>query len=279
MAEKKCENIDCINLVEGKTLNGSIRRFCSKKCSNLTNSRKSRERFKETCRQKYGGCGNASESIKKKVEDTNLKRYGYKSYLSADEKKIKTKDTNLEKYGVEHHLKAESCKLKQKDTNLEKYGVENVSQLQSVKDKKISTTIKNYGVEHHFRNEDILENRRKTCLERYGYEFIVNRCRIKEYVMPSGKSVKIMGYEYKALDELLKIYREDEIILGKNIPRISYTGLDGKMHKYYPDIYIPKENLIIEVKSELTFRYNQPTNLLKEQATKDAGYNYRFMIY
>lgn len=63
------------------------------------------------------------------------------------------------------------------------------------------------------------------------------------------------------------------------IPRIKYTGIDGKNHRYYPDIFIPKENLIIEVKSDFTFRYNQETNLLKEAATKNAGYNYRFMIY
>jgi hypothetical protein len=102
--------------------------------------------------------------------------------------------------------------------------------------------------------------------------------RYKDYIFPSGKVERIQGYENKALDELLKIYTEDEIICNRaTIPKFWYGS-----KKYYPDIYIPKDNLIIEVKSNWTYSGTAEclaNNLLKEKACKDAGYNFRFMIY
>ena len=63
---------------------------------------------------------------------------------------------------------------------------------------------------------------------------------------------------------------------------ISYIKPNGRPAKYYPDIYIPKDNLIIEVKSKWTYSGKPEwleTNLLKQQATIVAGYNFKFLIY
>ena len=57
---------------------------------------------------------------------------------------------------------------------------------------------------------------------------------------------------------------------------------DNKKHRYYPDLYIPKDNLIIEVKSQWTYNSQQKwynTNLLKRQACIAAGYKFKFMIF
>lgn len=62
-------------------------------------------------------------------------------------------------------------------------------------------------------------------------------------------------------------------------PRTEYTGTDNKTHYYFPDIFIPKDNLIIEVKSIWTFNQDNKTVLLKEKACLNAGFNYNFMIY
>jgi hypothetical protein len=52
----------------------------------------------------------------------------------------------------------------------------------------------------------------------------------------------------------------------------------NKKHRYYPDFYIPKNNLIIEVKSSFTYKVNLKINLLKEKATKKVGYKYKLFI-
>lgn len=50
------------------------------------------------------------------------------------------------------------------------------------------------------------------------------------------------------------------------------------LFRNFPDIYIPSENKIIEVKSKYTFEVNQKVNLLKEKSMKDAGFNFEFII-
>ena len=102
----------------------------------------------------------------------------------------------------------------------------------------------------------------------------------KDYIFPSGKVVRIRGYEWKALDELLKIYDESEIeVATKKIPKIKYYWSDGSEHYYFPDIYIKKENLLIEVKSDYTMLKDFEKNQRKAVATKKNGYNFKFMIY
>jgi len=124
-----------------------------------------------------------------------------------------------------------------------------------------------YGVDHHMHNATIAEK----CNGRYKW---------KDYTLPSGKVIKVQGYEPKALDELLKTYHEDEIITSrKDIPAIWYFTEDGKKHRYYADIWIPKENLIIEVKSTYTYEIQKEINLLKEEATLKNKFNFKLMIY
>jgi hypothetical protein len=110
-----------------------------------------------------------------------------------------------------------------------------------------------------------------------------SRFTLKEYKFLSGKLIYVMGNEPKALDELLLNYKEAEIIAGDELSlAMPYIRLDGKKGRYYPDIYIPKDNLIIEVKSVWTYAGTDEKlkiNRLKEQACLAAGYNFRFMIY
>jgi hypothetical protein len=105
----------------------------------------------------------------------------------------------------------------------------------------------------------------------------------KEYKFASGKIIFVMGNEILALNELLKTYLESDIIAGSDLSLIiKYQKPNGKNGKYYPDIYIPKDNLIIEVKSKWTYRGRPEwleSNRLKQQACLDAGYNFKFMIY
>lgn len=105
----------------------------------------------------------------------------------------------------------------------------------------------------------------------------------KEYILPSGRIIQLRGHEPKAMDELLKIYNEKDILTQNDLmPIISYIKPNGRKAKYFPDIYIPTDNLIIEVKSLWTYSgtpEHLTINLLKEQATIAAGYKFKFNIY
>lgn len=102
----------------------------------------------------------------------------------------------------------------------------------------------------------------------------------KRYIMPSGKLVNYQGYENIALDELLKQYNEDEIIsIRQSVPSIQYTQNNKKHYYYYLDIFIPKDNLIIEVKSIYTYKLHLIKNILKALSVRKNGYNFEFWIY
>jgi hypothetical protein len=105
----------------------------------------------------------------------------------------------------------------------------------------------------------------------------------KSYTMPSGKIVWVQGSEDKALTILLNDYAESDIVvdderIARMIGKIYYKGLDGKVHRYIPDIYIVSERKVVEVKSSFTYKIQQKTNMLKEQAVLEAGYRFQFMI-
>ena len=79
------------------------------------------------------------------------------------------------------------------------------------------------------------------------------------------------GSSMKNLNELFKYYKETDIITKtKNIPKIKY--FDNTDRYYFPDIYIPGDNLIIEVKSEYTYNSQISRNLLKKAATEKCCY-------
>ena len=106
----------------------------------------------------------------------------------------------------------------------------------------------------------------------------------KDYVFPSGRVVKIQGYEDKALDDLLKTHDEKDIVVDKEEIReligvITYYDSSGVKHRYIPDIYLKSLDHIVEVKSEWTYRVNQAVNEMKKEACLKIGLGFSFMIY
>jgi len=101
----------------------------------------------------------------------------------------------------------------------------------------------------------------------------------KPYTLPSGKVIKVQGYEPQFLDHVFKnnIWKEEDFDFSP--PPIKYKTPDGKQHNYFPDFYIPKDNLIIECKS--AYILNKQTleiQTLKEQAVFSNGFTYLFIL-
>jgi hypothetical protein len=104
----------------------------------------------------------------------------------------------------------------------------------------------------------------------------------KEYELPSGRIIKVQGYENQALDILLSTYDEIDILCGVReihdyIGAITYSYKNAEC-RYYPDFYIVSTKTIIEVKSKWTFEIQKEKNLAKEQACLLQGFNFRFII-
>jgi len=276
-------------------LSNKNRYWCSRNPSSCPGVKEIR---KQKSLEKYG-TDNPSKSkvIKDKISAINAGL--------ADQAKIQRKNTCLEKYSVETVMEVEqfrnncsvshlartneqisSANLLRENSCSEKYGKSHIGKVTEIRSKIKETHIERYG--KHFNNRPAAEI---TCLEKYGVanpaqdSLIIakirkNQYKSKLYTFPSGKEVCVQGYEPRAIDQLLLHYTEDEIVVETaQIPRIEYLGIDKKTHYYFPDIFIPKENLIIEVKSIWTYEQDKKTVLLKEQACIAAGFNYKFIIY
>lgn len=101
------------------------------------------------------------------------------------------------------------------------------------------------------------------------------------------RQVEVQGYEPFALDYLIKEHNIKPICIkvGVEVPVIRYktkllssTNPYFKDRLYFPDLYLPKYNLIVEVKSPYTF-LTQLSNLLeKREATLHKGYRFEVMV-
>lgn len=132
--------------------------------------------------------------------------------------------------------KAEKCK----DTCMERYGVSNAGKLPEIVEKIRKIFVDKYGT-HPKRTTEIQEKWENTCFEKYGGHPNQNvevqakseksSYKFKDYILPSGKTIKYQGYENLALDELLKVYKEEDIGSGKHVvPTIEYYIGDKNMY-------------------------------------------------
>ena len=151
----------------------------------------------------------------------------------------------LEKYGSECYINSEHYKKQM----LEKYGSECYINSEHYKKKMLEK----YGVVSPMQCPDLFRKAQAASF-----------CR-RPYVSPDGKVFMLLGYEGVALDDILREEGIKTFYAGEddNIPVFQYTGADNKSHQYYPDIYIPSENRVIEVKSVFTYNRDPEKTLDK----------------
>lgn len=102
--------------------------------------------------------------------------------------------------------------------------------------------------------------------------------KMKEFIAPNGRIFKCEGYETDVIKCLVDYIDEDEIITDSNlVPVIKYKYFDGE-RKYFPDIFVEKYNLLIEVKSLKTFHDNSDKNIMKLLYSFHNGYNIELWI-
>ncbi len=196
------------------------------------------------------------------------------------------------KYGYEHSFQSPIVKNKIRNSLFKKYGVYHSSNIPGILKKKMETSIHKYGVKFPMQSSLVKSKQYNTNLSRYGVKYpnqssIVqqksqkNGLRFKEYITPNGEIRKVQGYEPRALDTLFKTYNlpESDVITDRSkVPRINYTS-NNLSRYYFPDIYIPSQNKIIEVKSTWTYKLHADQNKLKWDATRAAGFICEVWVY
>lgn len=116
--------------------------------------------------------------------------------------------------------------------------------------------------------------------------------RVKQ-VKVRGKRFEVRGYEGLAIKHLCaeRGYKPSQIATGRDVPKIplSFKRHDGTRRKeHLPDLFIQKDNLIVEVKSTGTFGFTtfhtHSGELLrlirhKSRRAKKLGYRYEVMLF
>lgn len=277
---KTCGDKDCKNAQNYVSTKKTIKEKYS--VENISQTSQWRDKVKATNMKKRGAEWNTQtgdfvklrqESWQKNKESqlekrykTNLKRYGVKHATQSSEVNLKVKESMKTSYEFKE-VRVEKIK----NTNQERYGTAWFMSTDSFNKKKRKTLFEKYGVHHNSHNAKTLDKRWASSKNH-------------DYVFPSGKIVKVQGYEPKAIDELLKNgYMESDIVVGntnieKHIGKIIYTSSDNKEHRYFPDIYVISENKVIEVKSEYTLSRDFWINN-KRDATVRSGFTYELKVY
>lgn len=133
-------------------------------------------------------------------------------------------------------------------------------------------------LKNEFGNEHLRSTSQATALKNQNAEFqqkvLDNHYKSKTYTLPSGKVIKVMGYE----DDFLNYVLQTKRVLEENFqferkPYILYKDVSGNCRKYFPDFYLPKFNLIIEIKSWYTLNKQKEINEKKFEAAKQK-YNF-----
>lgn len=239
----------------------------------------------------------ANWTTEQRISDSINKKKWAASRTIADKEKTRDirKQTNRERYGVDYTTQSSMMINKSKLTKKERYGDENYS--------NPGKTSESWQAKSADEINIITEKKRHTCLDRYGVAspFFLPDVRKKsavansigkEYILPSGKVIRVRGYEDEVIDKLLQTYLEDEVVVDDvfakyNLPIFEYVNLNQHTARYYPDIYIPKENKIIEAKGRWWWDGNGAekhksrllNNLKKRQVVLDTGYQYEVWLF
>jgi hypothetical protein len=266
-----------------------------KKCSANCKTKK----YKETCDVKYGVKNYfAAEEFKEKRKETCLQKYGKKHHMQNEEIKKKVEETCLKFYGKKWAFVQDRVFEKIRATHKAKYGVEYPLQSATIQEKINAKFIELWGAKRPFLSEQFIIHFKALMKEKYGaehpmhvpdlfYKTIKSINRTKPYSFPSGKEIRIMGYEDLALNwiqtkinsVLKRTIKEEEILVGSDVPYFQYEDDVGKKRIYYPDISIKNTDLIIEVKSVYIFNLNPKLNYSKFKAVSNSGKTLQVYLY
>ena len=232
-----CKNCDK-KLKFKKSLREGYGSYCSIKCTNQHEDHKNN--VKETFNRKYGGSPIRDKNIKKKIEQTNLERYGVTNIFK-DSEYIQSK--TKEKLGVLNPNQLDSVVEKRKNTNLNKYGVTNTLLLNNSRKKNQSSKLINFNEKYKGLNViddsgDYVKLKCNNCNGEYDIDRSLLFYRFKNDINPCTLCNPVS--ELKSIKE--KELTDFLLSLGLNLIQGDRDILNGKEI----DILLPDFNIGIE---------------------------------
>lgn len=183
-------------------------------------------------------CAQKDKETRKKLAETNLKKYGTVNPAQSKVVQNKMKATCLKKYGTENVYASEYGKQKIKQVMIERYGVENPTQNPEIRKKSKATLIKKYGITCGFHN---CKEFHKSRGEQELYDFVKSiksdaRHGDRKQIFPMELDVYIpslnLGIEYdgdywRSLPDMIeRDHKKDFICKEKNIRLIRVKECD-----------------------------------------------------
>lgn len=211
----KCLLEGCENNVSWHSSINRYSTYCSKKCTSIAN--------------KKVGKNNpfAKESIKKKIKDTNLQKYGVDNY---------SKTSDFSETMKEYHrtLPYEIKKMvqdKREKTNIERYGVSTTLLNESVISKIKDSMIECYGVESPLQNKEILTKARNTTKERYDRDSFNQRHLNPEFIL----NIKDLEWVTSQLEKISirQLAQQNNVSYSHMCKLVKKIGYDLTQHSYF----------------------------------------------
>ena len=141
-------------------------------------------------------------SLKYKMKDTFINKYGVENPFQADVVKEKIKKTNLERYGVEYPSQSHEIYAKITRSFIEQYGVERPLQSQKILHQMENNIFNKYGISNVFKIPEVKRKIASTNLKKYGFEICAKSNIIK--IKSAESCMKKYGYKSSAQSPLVK---------------------------------------------------------------------------
>ena len=161
---------------------------------------------------------------------------------------------------------------------MEKYGVDNYTKTKEFQERYKNTCLEKYGVDNYTKTKEFQERYKNTCLEKYGVVHpLLNNDILNKYFKSSFKNKNLNGINYQGTYELDFLMNFENLFKIERGQMIKYE-YNGKIKRYFPDFYLPKYNLIVEIKSDYIFNLAKEINELKRKSVLKNGFDFIFII-
>jgi len=162
--------------------------------------------------------------------------------------------------------------------------VTNTDQLRK-EEKRKATCLEKYGVDNVILIPGMMDKIRGVCFKKYGTRSPTQRKNSNhgkwKIVTIDGRTFKVQGYEDMFLERISEFgFSLDSLVQGrKNCPTVPWTDSNNVSRVYFPDFFVQNENLLIEIKSNWTFKNNEDATIAKLNAAKKMGYRTLCIIF
>lgn len=244
---QKCCCIDCAPLKREEIM---IEKYGYKNAMQVPEIQK---KVQETNLRKYGSISpSGNVEVREKQKKTLMEHYGVENPSLSKEIQEKREQTFLERFGATNPLLNSEIREKVAQTILSRYGTENVSHNQDIQDKRRQTFIERFGVSAPLQNKECFEKMKQTNLEKYGCEYVVQLDEVKKKIVQTN----IERYGYKNVMQSPEFFEKWFAKNGSDFVKSSrqqiylcilYSGILNYPFKCFAlDIFLPEDNLDIE---------------------------------